>query len=424
MKRCFTLLLTLSQLFALTACVTAPTEDIPVPPEPSATEEQAEEQAEEITIVDDGPFPGKIAIVTGANDWNEELYYFEQQMIEKYCEDSEDEYYFVQHLVKKYGEDKIVHHPWHELLPKQLEALMMPFRFATEDPCIKALVVNQAMSGTMAALDKVLEIRDDIFIILIEPQQNPKDMSKRAELILSQDNLLIGQAMVRQAQKMGAKVFIHYSFPRHMAQPMLYTRFDIIREECKKMGLKFVDVKAVDPISADGIEGAQQFITEDVAKMVAEYGRGTAFFATDCGLQKTLVRAIVDNGAIYPQPCHAVHGLPLFLQTLDIFVGDYEEKSNKELIARIRGVLAEKDMLGRISTWPTTEHAVTTACAEYAVKWINGEVPKEGVDVAVLKQLMEDYAGVEVYLTPYTDEESGETYENFLLMRMDYITFE
>ena len=40
------------------------------------------------------------------------------------------------------------------------------------------------------------------------------------------------------------------------------------------------------------------------------------------------------------------------------------------------------------------------------------------------------FAGVGVFLTPYTDEYpytengTGETYDNFLLMRMDYITFE
>ena len=49
---------------------------------------------------------------------------------------------------------------------------------------------------------------------------------------------------------------------------------------------------------------------------------------------------------------------------------------------------------------------------------------KEGVDVEVLKELMEDFADVEVHLSPYTDEETGETYESFLLMLMDYIIFE
>ena len=96
-----------------------------------------------------------------------------------------------------------------------------------------------------------------------------------------------------------------------------------------------------------------------------------------------------------------------------------------------RKILAEKNMLGRISSWPAEDYsAMIRASAEYAIKWINGEVPKEGVDKEVLTQLITDYIGVQAYLTPYidgypyVDGGTGETFDNFLLMRMDYITIE
>jgi hypothetical protein len=104
--------------------------------------------------------------------------------------------------------------------------------------------------------------------------------------------------------------------------------------------------------------------------------------------------------------------------------------------AETKAAIAEKNMLGRLSTWPVYDTFMYTyAASEYAIKWINGEVPKEGIDVAALKQLMEEYAGVQVNLTPFVDdgthdyfkregEPTGETYYNFLLMSMDYITFE
>jgi len=67
--------------------------------------------------------------------------------------------------------------------------------------------------------------------------------------------------------------------------------------------------------------------------------------------------------------------------------------------------------------------------ADYAFAWINGEVRQDGIDRGFLKQLMMDYAGVEVFLTPYTDaypyteEGSGEIFDSFLLVRMGYTTF-
>ena len=91
----------------------------------------------------------------------------------------------------------------------------------------------------------------------------------------------------------------------------------------------------------------------------------------------------------------------------------------QELIVRTRAALAENNMLGRLSTWPVKDYFMYTfVSAEYALMRISGEVSKKRIDVAVLKRLMEDYAGVEVFLNPYADKD-----DNHLLMRMEYITY-
>ena len=64
--------------------------------------------------------------------------------------------------------------------------------------------------------------------------------------------------------------------------------------------------------------------------------------------------------------------------------------------AEIKAGLDGKGELDRLSSWPVLDDFMyASTAAEYAVKWINGEVPKEGVDVDVLRQIMEEYAGVE-----------------------------
>jgi malate synthase len=75
-------------------------------------------------------------------------------------------------------------------------------------------------------------------------------------------------------------------------------------------------------------------------------------------------------------------------------------KFSEEDISNINKILSSKNMLGRISTWPVNdEYMYTFVATEYAVKWINGEVQKESVDIEVLWQLMEDYTGVRVHFT-------------------------
>ena len=61
------------------------------------------------------------------------------------------------------------------------------------------------------------------------------------------------------------------------------------------------------------------------------------------------------------------------------------------------------------------------ASVEYAVKWINGEVPREGVDIGALKQSMKDYVGVKVCLTRFVSGETGT--DNFFLLSMDYFIY-
>jgi hypothetical protein len=222
-----------------------------------------------------------------------------------------------------------------------------------------------------------------------------------------------------------------------MAQAICSSRLELSKQECAEMNLEFVDAVTPDPASDVGLKKSQEFILEDVQKMIKRYGKDTAFFCTYCPLNIALIQAVLETGAIYPQPCHPSpnHG---FSMALHLFNSE-ESMSKEELqitIDQIEQIISEKKMLNRFSTWPISADLLfTDTAAEYAIKWINGEVPKEGVDADVLKQLMKEYAGVDVYLTPFVDdgthdhyeresEPTGQTYNNFLLMRMDYVTFE
>jgi len=83
----------------------------------------------------------------------------------------------------------------------------------------------------------------------------------------------MGRALVKQARKQGAKVFVHYSFPRHMAQAQLSNRRNLIRQECLKNGILFVDVTVPDPTEEGSIDGSRKFISESVPEFVEKYER-------------------------------------------------------------------------------------------------------------------------------------------------------
>lgn len=346
---------------------------------------------------------GKVAIVTNTVSQNEE------------------EYRSAQEMVAKYG-DRIVHVTWPDNFMAEQEQMVSIVAKLAADPDVKALIINQAVPGTNAAVDKLLETRKDVFIVYSTPQENPPDVAARAQLIVQPDELEMGNTIPVQAKALGAKVFVHYSFPRHMSQVLLSSRRELMKKKCAEIGLQFVDATAPDPTGDSGLPGAQQFILEDVPKMVEKYGKDTAFFSTNCAMQIPLIKAVVDAGAIYPQPCcpSPYHGFPtaLGIESDSSKPGDLDH-----VIAETKRILKEKGMEGRLSTWPVPVAMMTTiGSTEYAMKVIAGEVPFDTLDIPVLEKCMEDYAKVKVTMKPYVDE-SGKEYPAYLFVLMDFLTY-
>lgn len=407
MKKVISILLVVMMVFSLAAC--SKPADAPAPqstPEtPAATPETPAATPEAPAAA--GAFEGKIAIVTNTLSQNEEEYRSAQEMVEKY------------------GADKIIHELWPDNFMTEQEQMISIITKLGSDPEVKALIINQAVPGTNAAVDKLLETRDDMFIVYCTPQENPPDVAARANLILQPDELGMGDNIPVQAKALGATTFVHYSFPRHMSVVMLSARRDLMKAKCEEIGIQFVDATAPDPTGDAGVPGAQLFILEDVPKMVEKYGKDTAFFSTNCAMQTPLIKASVDAGAIYPQPCcpSPYHGFPSALGIESI---GYTVDAMANVVSETAKALDAKGVLGRFSTWPVPVAMMSTvAGTEYAVKWLNGEVG-EDLDQSVLEALMTEYAnGITVTTTPYFEGEGSDRVEfpTYRLIMMDFLTY-
>ncbi len=391
MKKYLALMLAVVMLLSFTACAkpaepaTGPAEQAPAAPEKAAAN-------------------WKIAIITNTVSQNEE------------------EYRSAEFVQNKYGKDKIVHELWPDNFMTEQEQMISVLTKLAADTDVKAIVINQAVPGTNPAVDKFLESRnkDEVLIVYASPQENAPDVSSRADIILQPDELAMGQTIPNQALKQGAKTFVHYSFPRHMSIPILAERRTLMKAECEKIGLKFVDATAPDPTSEAGVTGAQQFILEDVPKMVKKYGLDTSFFSTNCSMQVPLIKAAFDAKAIYTQPCcpSPYHGYPsaLGLTVPEDIVGGLQD-----VIDQTTKIVVDAGLGGRFSTWPVPAAMMATiAGAEYAVKWLNGETSGK-FDKKVLAECMSDYAGLDITLNPYV--EKGVSYDNYLLFLMDFLTY-
>ena len=367
------------------------------------------------------PFEGKIAII---------------------CTEvsaSFQEYISAQKTAQKHGDDSVIqlHWPDNRYMDGEQEEVDQMILELGNDPEVKAIIMNQTRLSVVESLHKLLEVRPDIFTICIDPngheRVNIAALCQVADLVLQVDNLGMGAAMVLQAKALGANTFVHYATYGHLSYDTIAPRLEMIRRTCEQNGVAFID-KIIPETPTTPVIGRYDWYMEDMEKVISSYGKDTAFFKAHQVDSDYFMKAVIDSGAICPQTDHPSPYGGLYAALLDPNDLYYKETLvDEETIANERAALAEKNMSGRISIWPREpSDLLTDASVEYAIKWMNGEVSREDINVDVLRQLMEDYAGVECFLTPYVDDDlyyinrqeegTGETYDNFLLMLMDYIT--
>lgn len=415
MKKLISLMLVLALALSFAAC-TQPAAEETAPVEGTAPAEETAPAEGEAELVWDpanvqasveaavAATDGKIAIITNTVSQNEEEYRSAQAMVEKYG-------------------DRVIHDTMPDNFMAEQEQFISVINKYGTDPDVKAIIINQACPGSNPGIDKVAEVRDldDLFVAYCTPQENPTDITTRADVAISVDEVGKGTYMAEQAAAMGCKTFVHYSFPRHMAQVPLAGCRDKIKEKCEELGIEFVDATAPDPTGDAGTTGAQMFILEDVPKMVEQYGTETAFFSTNCSMQVPLIQAVFDAGAYFVQPCcpSPYHGFPsaFAIESPSDLVNGLAETIEAE-----KKYVADAGLSGHFSTWAVPASiANTVACTEYAFLWMAGLV--DDCDSDVLAALLSDYCGTEAALEPFVDPGTGVVTDNYLVYQLGYLTF-
>lgn len=325
----------------------------------------------------------------------------------------EDEYRAAEQVKAKYG-DRIVHVTYPDNFMQEQETTISQLTGLAADPDVKAIVVCQAVPGTAAAIDQIRETRDDITFVVVVPHEDVKLMESKADIMFETNNLERGNTIVQLAKDMGATHFLHYSFPRHMSMELLATRRTMMEEKCKELGIEFVFVTAPDPMGPDGIPGAQRFILEDVPRQVAQYGKDICVFSTNCGMQEPLIKAALQEGAIFAEQCcpSPTHGYPNALG-LDVegIAGDIPK-----ILEAIEAKIVEDGGAGRFASWPVPINMVfLRAGVELAMQAVEGEI--ELTDEAAIKAALEAEAGVSMKLAKYSPD------GNFWLAVMDSVIF-
>jgi len=141
---------------------------------------------------------------------------------------SEDDLRGAEKLIEMYGDvangGMIKHVTYPDNFSSEMETVIAQLVGLADDPLMKAIVSVQGVPGTTEAYRKIRERRPDIILLIGMSQEDPNLTTQAADVVTDPDNVARGYLIVKAAQKLGAKTFVHISFPRHMSIELLSRR--------------------------------------------------------------------------------------------------------------------------------------------------------------------------------------------------------
>ncbi|MDR1389040.1 MAG: DUF3798 domain-containing protein [Treponema sp.] len=334
---------------------------------------------------------------------------------------SEDDLRGAEELIARYGraaEGGIIQHiTYPDNFMEQQEVTISQIVALADDPKMKAIIVNQAVPGTAEAFKRVREKRDDILLFAGEAHEDPLVIQGAADLAISADFISRGYTIPWAAKQLGAKTFVHISFPRHMSYETLGLRRQIMEAACNDLGIQFVFATAPDPTSDVGVAGAQQSILEQTPQWIAQYGKDTVFFCTNDAHTEPLLKQLLTYGGMFveadlPSP---LMGYPGALGiNLSAETGDFPA-----ILAKVEEAVNAQGGSNRFGTWAFSYgFSASAGLGEFAKRIIDNSAQLGNLD-DLYAALGEFTPGAKWNGGYYIDANTGVRAANQVLIFMD-----
>jgi len=337
----------------------------------------------------------------------------------------EDEVRGAEAMIKEYGDVKnggmIQHLTYPNNFSAEQETTISQIVSLANDPLMKAIVMNQAVPGATEGFRRVREMRSDILLLGGVPQEDPLVIGKVADLIMRNDFVSAGYRVIWASKQLGAKTFVHISFPRHMSIETLTRRRMIMEQACNDLGVKFVFETAPDPLSDVGMVGAQQFMLENVPKWVQKYGKATSFYCTVDGHTEPLIRQVTQFGGIFVE---ASLPSPLLGYPGALGIDLKAEKGNfPAIMKKVEAAVVAKGGKGRLGTWSFSfGYSATVGLTQHAMNVIEGK--SKMTDMKDIFKAFSKYTpGAKWGGSYYVDGSTGVKLNNFVMLLQDTYIF-
>lgn len=127
---------------------------------------------------------------------------------------SEDDRRGAEAFQAMYGEDMVKLAIYPDNFTEELETTIQTIVNLSDDPKMKAIIMNQSVPGTTEAFRKIKETRPDILCIAGEGHEDLPEIGSAADLVCNNDFVARGYLIIRTAHELGCDTFVHISLDR------------------------------------------------------------------------------------------------------------------------------------------------------------------------------------------------------------------
>lgn len=330
---------------------------------------------------------------------------------------SEDDRRGAEKFQSMYGSDVVKLAIYPDNFTEELETTIQTIVNLSDDPDMKAIIVNQAIPGTTEAFRKIKERRPDIICIAGESHEDLPEIGSAADLVCNNDFVARGYLIIKTAHDLGCDTFVHVSFPRHMAYETMSRRVAVMRATCEELGMKFVLETAPDPTTDVGVAGAQAYLLEKVPEWVEKYGKNAAYFCTNDAHTEPLLKQLLAYGGYFieadlPSPLMGYPGALGIDLTNE--AGDFEK-----ILAKVEKEVCAKGGEGRFGTWAFSYgYTLSAGLAQHALNVLEGK--SELKDIDAISEAFKTFSGSASWNgSNYTNVDTGVKSKNVFLVYQD-----
>lgn len=270
---------------------------------------------------------------------------------------------------------------------------------------IGAIVYPRATSNTITAIEEAKAKNNNLHIICTEPECSIDTLSPLVDAIITVDWEKAAKEIVGRAKEQGAKYFLMFSINRHIGENSLFAlERDYFEAACKDKGITFVYDNSLDTHDAGGIEKAQLYIRESVARQILNNKiskTDVALFSTDSAVQTTLIEVANKKNMIYVSPSvpSAYSGIGEVYNTVDA-----SQSLDKYVEALKAAVKADAEQNAKLSvyTYPLATQ-MTNGAVYTAFDILNGSTTPENLVERITMRFKDNATNKNLTVTVHKD---------------------